>query len=265
LFLVGAIIFRILNALYWALVGGLGWGFGASIGNSVPFQGADVLGGTVGLACVMIGVLTINLGDKRSEFTPLYFATLGGAASGSASLLLLRPFGLEVNVLLGGGVGLFVGLCTSVMKQYFAPVPLLHACMVAVSGAALVASVGSLVGDALGWAAAGGISLCAVAVLTECLRRDPAVEIDATEQPIRLIPHREMCWHTLRQSWSLLDPLAWGWNGALGGLLASHWASWVADHPDAGAVRTPFLVCGSFAAVLTVIVRLGFLEPAKQW
>jgi hypothetical protein len=263
-FLAGAIVFRVLDSLYWALVGGLGWGFGAAIGRSVAFPAAVTLVGAAGLAFTMLSVLTIRWGQTRSELTPMYLASLGGAAAGSASLSLLSPLSPQVSVVLGGGVGFFVGLITSVMKQYFAPVTALHACTITLAGTALFAGIGFLVGGVVGWTAAGGISLSLVACLAECWRRDPAVEIDAGEQPIRVIPRREMCRHVVRQSWSLTDPLAWGWNGLLGGLLASNWASWVAAHPDVGAVRVPFLACGGLAAVSIIGVRLGILKPTKQ-
>jgi hypothetical protein len=254
----------VLDSLYWALVGGLGWGFGAAIGRSVAFPGAVTLVGAAGLAFTLLSVLTIRWGQTRSELTPMYLASLGGAAAGSASLSLLSPLSPTVNVALGGVGGFVVGLVTSVMKQYFAPVTALHACAITLAGTALFAGVGSLVGGVLGWAAAGGISLFSVACLAECWRRDPAVEIDAGEQPIRVIPRREMRWHAVRQSWSLADPLAWGWNGLFGSLLASTWAFWVAAHPDTGATRASFLTCGGLAAVLVISVRLGMLKPIKQ-
>src|SRR5262245_24190630 len=121
-FLVGVLVFRLLNSLYWALVGGLGWGFGTAVGTMVPLPGAVTMGGAVGLALVMLGILTINRDNHRTEYTPLQLAAFGGAAVGSASLSLLSPFSLELNLALGGAVGFFVGLVTSVLKQYFAPV-----------------------------------------------------------------------------------------------------------------------------------------------
>lgn len=262
-FMAGALVFRILNSLHWALVGGLGWGFGTAVGSMVPWPGAATPGGAVGLALVMLGVLTIGLG-KRPEHTPITLAAFGGAAVGSASLSLLGPLSRELNLTLGGGVGFFVGTCSSVVRQSFAPVSVVSACTIAITGAALFAGVGSLVGGTIGWAAAGGVSLFWVAVLSEWLRREPAVEVDANEQPVRVIPRREMCRQTARQSWSLSDPLAWGWNGLFGGLLASLWAFWAADHPDVGAVRQPFLVCGGLAAVVIVVTRLGILKLPGQ-
>src|SRR6516162_2077840 len=67
-FLAGLLVFRILNSLHWALAGGLGWGFGTAVGSMVPLPGAVTLGGVVGLALVMLGVLTIGWGE-RSEHT----------------------------------------------------------------------------------------------------------------------------------------------------------------------------------------------------
>src|SRR5262245_27727492 len=185
----------------------------------------------------MLGVLTINMDNKRSEYTPIQLAGFGGAAVGSASISMLSPLSLELNLTLGGGVGFFVGLVTSVMKQYLAPVNLVPACTIAFTGAALLAGVGFLVGGTTGWAAAGGISLSWVAILAESLRREPALEIDANEQPVRVIPRREMCWRTAQQSWSLYHSLAWGWHGLFGGLLASLWAFWAANHPDVRAIH----------------------------
>jgi hypothetical protein len=259
-FLAGLLVFRILNSLYWALAGGLGWGFGTALGSMVPLPGAATLGGAVGLALVLLGVLTIRWGE-RSEHTPLTLAAFGGAALGSASLARLSPLGLELNVALGGCVGFLVGAFSSGMKQYFAPVSVVPAWAIAITGAALFAGVGSLVGGTVGWAGAGSVSLFWVAVLSECLRREPAVEIDANEQPIRVIPRREMCRQTVRQSWSPSYILAWGWHGLLGGLLASLWASWAADHADMGALRKPFLVCGGLAAAVIIGTRLGLLKP----
>jgi hypothetical protein len=229
----------------------------------IPFPGADMMGGVAGLALVLLSVLTISRDDKRAQFDPMGLAGFGGAAAASASLLLLNPLLAKGVVLLGGGAGFFVGLCTSVMKQYFAPVSVLHAGTSALAGTALLAGVGLLVGGPLGWAAAGAIFLFSVAMFTECLRREPAVLVNENEQPIRVIPRREMCGRIARQSWSLSAPLAWGWNGLLGGLFASLWFFWAADHPNAGAVRLPFLVCGGMAAAGILGARLGILKATR--
>src|SRR5262245_14181453 len=95
-FLAGVLVFRLLNSLHWALAGGLGWGFGVAAASLVPLPGSATLGGAVGLALVMLGVLTVGWGE-RSEQTPITLAAFGGAAVGSASLALLSPLGLELN------------------------------------------------------------------------------------------------------------------------------------------------------------------------
>ena len=237
--LAGVLVSRLLNSLHWALAGGLGWGFGAAAGSLVPVPGSATLGGAVGLALVLLGVLTVGWGE-RSEHTPITLAAFGGAAVGSASLSLLNPPGREWNLALGGCAGLVIGLCSSVMKQHFAPVSAVPACALAITGAALFAGVGSLVGGPIGWAA-GGLSLFWVAVLAECWRRTPAVEIDANEQPIREIPRREMCRQTAWQSWSPSYPLAWGWHGLFGGLLASPLGllGCQSSRPECGAQAVP--------------------------
>jgi len=262
-FLVGLLVFRLLNSLYWALVGGLGWGFGTAVGSMVPLPGAATIGGAVGLALVMLGDLTLDLG-KRSGYTPIQLAAFGGAAAGSASLSLLNPLSPDVNLVLGAGVGFFVGLLSSVMKQHFAPVSVVPAGTIAFTGTALFAGVGSSLGGAPGWAAASAISLFWMAIVAECLRREPAVLIDANEKPARVIPRREMCWQAARQGWSLSFPLVWGWNGLCGGLLASLWAVWAADHPNVDAMRKPFLACGGLATVVIIVTRLGILKPRRQ-
>ena len=262
-FLAGLLVFRILNSLHWALAGGLGWGFGTAVGSMVALPGAVTLGGVVGLALVMLGVLTIGWGD-RSEHTPITLAAFGGAAIGSASLSRLGPLSLELNLALGGCAGFFVGLCSSIMKQYFAPVSVVAAGMVAITAAALFAGVGSLFGGTAEWAAAGGISLFSVAVLSDCLRRKPVVEVDANERPVREIPRRQMCWQAALQSWSPTYPLAWGWHGLFAGLLASVWTFWAADQPDPGETRRAFLVCGGLAAVVIIVTRLGVLNPPRR-
>jgi len=262
-FLAGLLLCRILNSLHWALVGGLGWGFGTAIGRMAPIPGAVTIGGAVGLALVMLCVFSVSIDDKRSEYTLMQLAAFGGAAVGSVSLSLLSPLSLELNLTLGGCVGLFVGLCSSVMKQHFAPVSIVSAGTIAIMAAVLFAGVGSLLGDTMGWAAAGGVSLFGVAVLSECLRRKPVVEVDANEQPVREIPRRRMCWQTAGQSWSLTYPPAWGWHGLFAGLLASLWTSWAVDHPDAGVTRNVFLSCGGLAAVVIILTRLGVLNPSR--
>jgi hypothetical protein len=259
----GAILGRLLNSLHWALVGGLGWGFGTAVGGMIPFPDAGLIGGVAGLALVLLSVLTTSWHNKRSEFIPIGLAGFGGAAVGSASLLVLNPPLPREVIGLGGGAGLFVGLCTSVMKQYFAPVSVLHAVTSALAGTALLAGIGLLIGGPIGWAAAGAVSLFSLAMFTECLRREPAVLVDEKEQPIRVIPRREMCGHVARESWSFSAPLAWGWNGLFGGLFASLWFSWAADRPGASAVRLPFLVCGSLAALGIIAAHLGILKPAR--
>jgi hypothetical protein len=262
-FVAGWLVFRILNSLHWALAGGLGWGFGTAVGGMVQLPGAATVGGAIGLALALFAVLTIGLG-QRTEHTPITLALFGGAAAGSASLTLLSPLAPELNLALGGGLGIFVGLCSSVMRQYLARVRVVPAFAIAVAGATPFAGIGSLIGGPFGWAAAGGVSLFGVAMLSECFRAVPAVEIDADEKPVRVIPRREMIRQIARQSWSLTDPLAWGWHGVLGGLMATLWALWTADHPDTGAVHKPFLVCGGLAAAVIVAMRLGILKPPRQ-
>ncbi|HJZ92220.1 MAG TPA: hypothetical protein VKE40_15195 [Gemmataceae bacterium] len=262
-FVVGWVVFRILNSLHWTLAGGLGWGFGTAVGSMVPLPGAATVGGAIGLALAMFAVLTIGLG-KQSEHTPITLALFGGIAAGSASLALLSPFAPAADLVLGGVLGLLIGLCSSVMRQYFARVRLVPAFAISLVGAGVFAEVGLLIGGPLGWAAAGGISLFGVAILAECFRSDPAVEVDADEKPVRVIPRREMIRQITRQSWSLTDPLAWGWHGLIAGLLANLWASWAAEHPDMSLVHRPFLVCGGLAAAVIFATRLGLLKPPAQ-
>jgi hypothetical protein len=257
----GALVFRILNSLHWVLAGGLGWGFGASLGGMVPLPGAATVGGAVGLALVMFGVLTIGLGHQSEYTTPIHLAAFGGTAIGSATLVLLNPFGRELNYLIGGGAGFFSGMFTAVMKQYFAPVSVLAACAISVTGAVLFQGVGTLFGSTIGWAAAGALALFLTAILAEYMRREPPVEIDANGQPVWEAPRRESLRRAISQSWSLLDPIAWVWNGLLAGLLASSWVFWVADHPDRSAARPPFLACGGFAAFVIIMTRLGIRIP----
>jgi hypothetical protein len=267
--ILGVLFCRILNSAHWALVGGLGWGFGTAVAAMTPWPGAETLAGAAGLGLAMLGVLTVNttgvlrVNIDRSEYAPIQLAAFGGAAVGSASLALLAPFKPDVNLLLGGGVGFFVSLLTCVMKQHLAPVKLIPASTIAIATATLFVGVGSLVGGPIGWAAAGGISLFVAAMLAECWRREPAVEIDANEQPVRTISRREMCWHTARQSWSLMFTLAWGWHGVLAGLAAYFWAVWAADHNDDRAIHQPFLTCGGLAAFVIILTRLGLLKPRQ--
>jgi hypothetical protein len=262
-FLVGVLGCRILNSLHWTLVGGLGWAVGMTVGQMVPWPGAATVGGAVGLALVKLGVLTIGSG-KQSEFTPMALASFSGIAFAYGSLSFLHPHGLDLLAVLGAGVGFLAGLFSCVMKQYFAPVSLWSAGLIAITGAALFAGIGSLVGGPIGWAAAGGVSLCCVAVLAEYLRREPVIEVDANEQPVRVIPRREMCRMTARQSWSLTFPLAWGWHGLFAGLLGALWAYWAADHPALGTLRKPLLTCGGLAAVWIIVTRLEILKRPRQ-
>src|SRR5262249_20394129 len=212
-YVVGFLVFRIFNAVYWALVGGFGWGFGAALGALLPWPDAGLVGGVIGLAVVLLAVLTIDPGSKRTEQTPIQLAGFGGAAVGSASLLILAPFSRELSMALGAVAGVGVGVLSSVMKQYFAPVTVVRAGAVAAAGAARFVGLVLLIDGPVGWGAAGALALFCVAFLAECWRREPAVLIDASEQPIGVISRREMCWHTVKQSWSLRDPVAWGWNG----------------------------------------------------
>jgi len=259
-YVVGLIVFRLLNSVHWALVGGLGWGLGSAVGGMFEIAGAATLGGAVGLALVIFSVLTVGVGT-RSELIPAALASFGGAAAGSVSASFLSPPGTVVELAVGGLAGLFVGMCSSVMKQQFAPVGIGPASGIAITGAALFAVIGLLLGGWVGWAVAGGISLFWLAVLAEWLRRQPAVLVDGDGQPIREIPRRETCWRVVRQSWSLTDPLAWGWHGVIGGLVAYLWASWAAGHPDTSLVRYAFLVCGGLAAAVILAIRLGLQLP----
>jgi hypothetical protein len=262
-YIIGVIVFRLLNSLHWALVGGLGWGLGTAVGSMLQFPGAATLGGAAGLALVIFSVLTVGLGE-RTELIPAAVAGFGGVAAGSVSLSLLIPPGTAVHLAVGGLAGFFVGMCSSVMKQQFAPVGIGPASVIAITGAVLFAGIGLLLGGWIGWAAAGGISLFWIAVLAECMRRQPAVLVDGDGQPIREIPRRETCWRVVRQSWSPTDPLAWGWHGVIGGILASFWVSWATEHPDTSLVRNAFLICGGAAAVVIVAIRLGLKLPEQS-
>src|SRR5262249_32081879 len=77
MYVVGFLVFRIFNSAYWALVGGLGWGFGAALGALVPWPDAGLVGGALGLAVVLLAVLTIDPGSKRTEQTPIQLAGFG--------------------------------------------------------------------------------------------------------------------------------------------------------------------------------------------
>jgi hypothetical protein len=272
-YLAGIVVFQILNSLYWAFAGGLGWGFGSAIGSYVPWLGADFVGGSIGLAMVLFAVLTIDPAkNQRTEYTPIQLALFGGAAAGYVSLALLfliNPLGRNawldrnVTLLFGAGGGVVVGLFTVVMKQYFAPVHLLRACTIAITGSALFAGIGSLVDGPLGWAAAGGIALFAVAMFAEWWRQEPAVEFDANEQPVGVIPRGEMCRHTARQSWYLTHPDAWGWHGFFAGLAATLWVEWAAVR-NVDTVRHAYLLAGGLAILVTVATRLGIGKPAQR-
>ena len=264
-YLAGVVVFRILNSLYWAFAGGLGWGFGSAVGSLTPWPEAATLGGAIGVALVLLAVLTISPANRRSEYTPIQLAVFGGAAAGYASLALLLPLdpNKDLVLLLGAGMGIFVGVFTIIMKQYFAPSNFVRACPIALTGSAVFTGIGLLIDGPLGWAAAGALSLFGVALLAEFWRREPAVEIDASEQPVRVIPRGEMCRHTVRQSLSLTYPDAWGWHGLLAGLAASLWALWAADQPNRDVVRQPFLICGGLAAVVIIAMRLGIPKAAE--
>ena len=263
-YLAVVVVFRILNSLYWAFAGGLGWGFGSAVGSFAPWPEAVTLGGMIGLALVLIAVLTINPANQRSEYTPIQLAVFGGAAAGYASLALLLPLdpNKDLVLLLGAGMGIFVGVFTIVMKQYFAPLNFWRACAIAITGSALFTGIGLLIEGPLGCAAAGALCLFGVALLAEFFRPEPAVEVDASAQPVRVIPRSEMCRHTIRQSWSLTYPDAWSWHGLLAGLAASLWALWATDQPNRDVVRQPFLVCGGLAAVVIIAMRLGIPKTA---
>jgi hypothetical protein len=259
-YLLGVVIFQFLNSLYWAIVGGLGWGFGSAAGSYVNWPGAEMLGGAIGLALVFLTVLTINPANQRTEYTPIQLVLFGGGAAGYASVALLFSLGRDLNILLGTCVG-FLCVLTAILKQYFAPVSLLPACAIAVTGSALVSGVGLLLGGPFGWAAAGAIGLLGIAMLAEFFRREPVVEIDAHEQPVRVIPRREMLRYTALQSWSLTGPVAWGWHGWFAGLFASLWAEWAMDQRKLDLIRQPFLVCGGLAAFVIVATQLGIAKP----
>lgn len=263
-YLLGVVVFQILNALYWAFVGGLGWGFGSAVGSHAGWPGAGLLGGAAGLALVLFAVLTINPTRPVSEYTPIQLAIPGAAAAACASLALASALGRDWIILLGGVAGFVLGVLTIVLKQYFAPVRVLPACVLAVTGSAVFAGIGILLEGPLGWAAAGALALFGTAMLAECFRQEPAVEIDASGQPVREVPKREMLRHTARQSWHPTGPVAWGWHGWFAGLAASLWAAWAADQPNQDAVRQTFLVCGGLAAFMVLFSRLGLVKPPTK-
>jgi hypothetical protein len=263
-YLLGIVIFQFLNSLYWAFVGGLGWGFGSAVGSYLAWPAAEFLGGAGGLALVLFAVLTIDPARRRTEYTPIQLALFGGVATACASFALLFSLGRDLNILLGSVAGFLVGVLTAIIKQYIAPVAILPACMIAATGATLFTGVGFLLGGPLGWAAAGAIALFATAMLAECCRREPAVEVDAGGHSLRVIPRREMLRYTALQSWSLTGPVAWGWHGWFAGLFAGLWALWAADHPNRDAVRQPFLWCGGLAAFVILVTRLRIMKPQEN-
>lgn len=264
-FYLAYVLFRVLNALYWTLTCGLGWGLGAALGSLMPWPEAVPIGRAAGLALALLAMLTMGLGQK-GEYTPFQLSGFGGAALGSATLLLLDPFPRDWNFGIGAVLGFVVGLFTAVMRQWFAPVGFLPACVAAVLGSAIFTTTGMALENTLGtaaWGAAGGLSLCLVAVFAESFRRRANTsgldESEANHSPTR----DELLRNTLTRCWSLTDPVAWGWNGLIGGLIAAHWASWAAAHPNAPFVRTPILVCGGLAAVVLLAARLGVATGKK--
>jgi hypothetical protein len=263
-YLFGVLVCRILNALYWAFAGGLGWGFGSAIGSFFPWPAATALGGAIGLALALLGILTVSLEKKQFEYPPITLGMFGGIAVGIASLLILHPFGRESNLVLGAGAGFLVGIFTVIIKKYFSPLNFVPACLIAITGSALFTEIGFWIGGHLGWAAAGAISLFAMAMIGICWPRQPAVEVDANGQIVRFVPRGEMFVHTIKQSWSFAYPVAWGWDGLFAGLIASLWAAWAADDLNRDEVRQPFLWCGGLAAFVIIATRLGIEVDEKR-
>jgi hypothetical protein len=251
---------RLFNSAYWALAGGLGWGCGTALGEVVSLPNAGVVGGPVGLAVVMLVLLRINWGNPRSQVPHPLLAACGGAAVGGASLALLGPLSPANSLLIGGVVGFIVAPISAIMKQSFAPVAWGAAAVAALTASTLFAGTGFLIGGVIGWTAAGGISLFALALLAECLRREPAVEIDEHEQPVRVVPRGESFRRTALWCWRLTDPVAWGWDGLLAGLLAFLWGSWAAAQPEVRVVHQAFLIGGGLAVGALVLSLLGFMR-----
>ncbi len=60
------LLFRVLNSLHWAFVGGLGWGVGAVFGKIQSTQAATY-GGAIGFAVMMSFLLSLSDGRRKTH------------------------------------------------------------------------------------------------------------------------------------------------------------------------------------------------------
>src|SRR5262245_36839908 len=126
-YLIGIIVFRTLNAIYWAITGGLGWGFGSVVGSFLPWPDAIALGGAAGLALALLAVLTDS---QPFQYLPITLGLFGGLAVGCSSLLILNPFGQQVNLALGAAAGFVVAAVTAIINRNFCLLNIVPACLI---------------------------------------------------------------------------------------------------------------------------------------
>ncbi len=245
------LLFRILNSLHWAFVGGLGWGVGAVLGKIQSVQ-ASTYGGAIGFVVMMSFLLLLSDGHRKTHIVWVMMSGAGGAAFGAIGGAAY--WGADFGALVGGLLGLMLGGLASIMRQDHFNVNPLVAVLTAILGAVWLIAIPLLVPGIVGWMIAGGISLFSMRLFAELFRREAIVEVDDNGEPLREVPTSECCLHVIRESWWPTSLLAWGWHGAFAGLLVVLSANSTLRIEDHKLVR--------FVLVFTAIV--GFVGATWQ-
>ena len=268
-FLMGLFLFKFLNSVRWTLIGGLGYGAGVSVVKIFDLPLPANVAGAVGLMIVLQFLLTSGHGKVSDSG---FIAVMGVVMVSSAvfAYTSLSPSGANkaTHLAVAGAAcaGFFATPLTCIVRLTLPSLSARAAFAISLTAAALFTGIGYLGGGLIGWAIAGGVSLCAVYVLSECLRTQPRHEVDGDGQYIREIPRGEMARSTLRKMWnwktSSID--YWGWDGCLAGLFGALWAEWATARKV--EVLPPPVLLPASCLLLMLFARLhGWLKyPAKK-
>lgn len=149
------LIFAIWRGVYWGLTGGFFWSIGVLAAHLIAGERWHGVGGGVSLALLTgLVLITTRLRRLRAAIVPMSAGICGGIF---AALLPARLWFGPGGMLLTGFLGFVLGIAASVPRSSVAVHGIPARFLLGAAAGAVVAPVGMLFPDGLGWTIAGAL------------------------------------------------------------------------------------------------------------